>query len=127
MQQYDPQSAVRKFHETFGCTSNYKTTELPAATRLLRASLVAEEAAEFTRACAKNDMIGIADGIADLLYVTYGAAVAFGMDAKSLFEEVHKSNMTKTPARDSSGKVLKGPSYTPPNLAKVLWPDELFS
>lgn len=123
---YNPQAAVRQFHEAFGCTHNKDVTELNAATRLLRARLITEEAAEFVAAVAKNDTVQIADAIADLLYVTYGAAVSFGMDAQKLFEEVHRSNMTKTATRDGSGKVLKGPNYQPPNLGKILWPDELY-
>ena len=123
---YTPQKNVEEFHKAFGCIANDKTTDLNAATRLLRARLITEEAAEFVSACAKNDIVGIADAIADLLYVTYGAAVSFGMDAQALFNEVHKSNMTKSASRDGSGKVLKGPNYRPPNLEKILWPDELF-
>jgi len=123
---YKPQESVRDFHKAFGCVANEKPTDLSAATRLLRARLVSEEAAEFVAACSTNDMIDIADSIADLLYVTYGAAVAFGLDAQELFKEVHRSNMTKTASRDSGGKVMKGPGYKPPNLGKIIWPDELF-
>lgn len=85
-----------------------------------RAHLIAEELGEMTKAWSGRDVVGIADGLADLLYVVLGTAVAAGIDIGPILAEVHRSNMTKDPA---NGVVLhphKGPTYSPPNLVPLL-------
>jgi predicted HAD superfamily Cof-like phosphohydrolase len=91
----------------------------------LRIALIREELNELISACVDRDLVEIADGLADILYVTYGAGHAFGIDLDSCFDEVQRSNMTKI-GKDgkviysAEGKVLKPDNYSPPNLAKVL-------
>ena len=92
----------------------------------LRASLIMEEAGEFEDAVANGDWIGAIDAICDLLYVTYGAASAMGIDIEPFFDEVHRSNMSKVdpetgmPIYRDDGKVLKPSTYSPADLKKVL-------
>jgi predicted HAD superfamily Cof-like phosphohydrolase len=124
---------VREFHDAMGATIG----EGPAIRdRALRVKLILEEAFEFMEACGlHNDGLGAAcdcrisepnlvaavDALCDLLYVTFGAAVAFGVDLSPFFDEVHRSNMTKVggPVRED-GKVLKPDTYEPPNLLPEL-------
>jgi predicted HAD superfamily Cof-like phosphohydrolase len=97
--------------------------------RKLRLDLIDEERDELKEAMAEGDVVGTADALADLLYVTYGAALAFGMDADALFAEVHRSNMTKLdedgkPVRRADGKILKGPNFEEPDLRKILFKED---
>jgi predicted HAD superfamily Cof-like phosphohydrolase len=97
--------------------------DLPdAAVQHLRWKLIIEEAVEFSDAVAAQDLVAIADAIGDLLYVVYGAAVAFGIPAQAIFDEVHRSNMSKfiDGHRREDGKWVKGASYSPPDLEAVL-------
>ncbi len=84
-----------------------------AGLRLTRARLVVEEAAELVTALQEEDPIGLADAIADLLYVTFGAALAFGIPVGPVFEAVHAANLSKDPL-NRHGKGGKGPGYTGP-------------
>ena len=91
----------------------------------LRIELIKEELLELENAIKKNDLVETADALTDILYVTYGAGHAFGIDLDKCFEEVQKSNMSKLdklgePIYDISGKVMKGPMYFKPNLKKIL-------
>lgn len=87
----------------------------------LRITLMAEELAELERALEHDDLIDIADGLCDLLYVVIGTAVAYGMDIEPLFNEVQRSNMTKKGGPLSPlGKRLKTDNYSPPNLSPIL-------
>jgi predicted HAD superfamily Cof-like phosphohydrolase len=89
--------------------------------RLLRAKLCAEESAELAVAMGRGDLVEIADALADLLYVTYGAALACGIDLQPIFHAVHQSNMTKVGGeKRADGKVLKPATYQPPNLVPLL-------
>jgi len=81
---------------------------------------MAEEFSELVEAMQKNDYVNAAKECADLLYVVYGTAVEFGFPIDEVFHEVHRSNMTKTPAVDSGGKVTKGDNYEPADVAAVL-------
>lgn len=97
-------------------------------TQLLRLELIAEELNEFYDAMEEEDIIGVADALTDILYVTYGAGLAFGIDLDKCFAEVQRSNMTKLgddgmPIYREDGKVLKGPNYDPPNLKKIIFPE----
>lgn len=133
------QASVVEFHAKFG----QPIGDLPKFSRPgLRAHLIMEEAIEAVAAivgeeeavwCAvqefqkredknqKPSMAEAADGLCDLIYVALGAAVEFGIDLAPLFEEVHRSNLTKTPgvARED-GKILKGPDFEPPRIAELL-------
>lgn len=91
--------------------------------RALRAHLVVEEGgSELLRALAIRDKVLLADALADLAYVTYGCAVTFGIPLDLVFAEVHRSNMTKEPQPDDPmiRKLSKGPSYSPPDIERVL-------
>lgn len=92
----------------------------------LRHDLIAEEFDEFTQACAEQDLVGVADALADLIYVVVGAAHHFGIPLDKVWDEVQLSNMSKVdPANGKvrkrpDGKVLKGPEYFPPNVRRAL-------
>ena len=116
---------VGKFMKTFG--QDIKTNpEIPdAETVNLRIELIAEELEELWDACEKKDIVEIADALTDILYVTYGAGHAFGIDLDKCFKEVQRSNMSKLgedgkPIYRDDGKVMKGPNYSEPNLKKDL-------
>lgn len=96
---------------------------------MLKIRLMIEELAELVAAmqlnlCHPKDehFQLVADSIADLLYVTYGSAVSYGINIDDIFREVHRSNMTKSLDKDDGGKVIKGEDFEPPNLREVLWP-----
>jgi predicted HAD superfamily Cof-like phosphohydrolase len=93
---------------------------IPPKDRLRRARLIFTEAAEFIEAADKDDFVEMIDALADILVVTYGTAVELGVDLEPIFAEVHRSNMSKDGGRDAGGKILKGPSYSPPDLRRVL-------
>ncbi len=91
----------------------------------LRLSLIQEELDELTKAINENDILEVADALTDILYVTYGAGHAFGIDLDKCFNEVQKSNMSKLgidgkPIYNESGKVMKGPDYFKPDLSKFI-------
>ena len=91
----------------------------------LRYDLIKEELDEFEQALKDKDLKEVADSLTDILYVTYGAGHAFGIDLDKCFDEVQKSNMSKLdekgkPIYNDSGKVMKGPKYFKPNLLKFL-------
>lgn len=96
--------------------------------RALRVNLIAEELGELVDAIDAEDIVEVADALTDILYVTYGAGLAFGIDLDKCFAEVQRSNMTKLdidgqPIYREDGKVIKGPNYDPPNIKKVLFPE----
>jgi predicted HAD superfamily Cof-like phosphohydrolase len=100
-------------------------TGIPAELAKLRVDLLVEETGEFSDATAKGDIVGIADALADIVYVAYGAAVTYGIDLDAALREVHRSNMSKLddqgrPVYREDGKVLKSARYTPPDIAGVL-------
>ena len=91
----------------------------------LRISLIKEELDEFQEALKEKNLVEVADALTDILYVTYGAGHAFGINLDKCFEEVQKSNMSKLgkdgkPIYNESGKVMKGPDYFKPDLSKFL-------
>lgn len=93
----------------------------------LRLDLIDEEVAELKEAIVDNDMIGIADALADILYVVYGAGLTYGLNLDVIFREVHRSNMTKldsdgNPIKNEAGKIVKGPNYESPKLEKFINP-----
>lgn len=115
------QKGVQEFHKKYGCMVNYKPTVPDAEVLLLRARLIVEEAGEFMAAANNEDMVGMCDALADLLYVTYGTAVVMGVDMEPISDEVQRSNMTKDGGgQDSGGKIMKGPDFEEPDIVKIL-------
>lgn len=121
-QQWDPQADVEAFMAKHGFARGIPDFPVPEEaawqqTGAERAALVLEEAGELLYAWAKKDLAGVGDALADLLYVTFGAAVAAGIDLRPLFEEVHRSNMTKKPG---GGLKPRGDRYEPPDVRGIL-------
>ena len=117
--------SVRKFMETFG--QEVKTNASFPNDKIinLRLDLIREELSELKEAIEKKDIKEIADALTDILYVTYGAGHAFGINLDKCFEEVQNSNMSKLgsdgqPIYNEHGKVMKGPDYFKPNLSKFV-------
>lgn len=115
------QKAIEEFHKMFGIERG-RVPELPDhKDRDLRVRLIQEELDELGTAFKNNDLVGVADAIADLLYVVYGAAYYCGIDIDPIFREVHRSNMSKSGAtRRHDGKIIKPPTYSPPDIAPLL-------
>ena len=112
---------VGDFMEAFGQEVLIAPTTPDPSVAKLRPELIREEVAELQAAVDGMDMLAIADGLTDILYVVYGAGHAFGIDLDECFHEVHSSNMTKLgpggrPLYREDGKVMKGPHYREPNL-----------
>ena len=117
---------VKKFMQTFGQEVKIKPLFPSEKIVNLRAELIEEELSELKEALKNNDLQEVADALTDILYVTYGAGHAFGINLDKCFEEVQNSNMSKLgddgkPIYYESGKVKKGPNYFKPNLKKFLW------
>jgi predicted HAD superfamily Cof-like phosphohydrolase len=116
---------VGEFHEAFGVENKDEPDFPEDKTCKLRVGLISEELEELEDAIRNEDIVAVADALTDLLYVVYGSGHAFGIDLDRCFREVHRSNMSKLgadgkPVRREDGKVLKGPSYTPPDLSFLL-------
>mgnify|MGYP001257768221 FL=1 len=117
--------SVRKFMKTFGQEIKEKAGFPSQKISLLRYELIKEELDELKVALDKKDLKEVADALTDILYVTYGAGHAFGINLDKCFEEVQNSNMSKLgldgqPIYNEKGKVMKGPNYYKPNLNKLL-------
>lgn len=116
---------VNVFMDAFGQEVK-RSPEFPDLdTVALRYELIKEELQELFVAMAEKDIVEVADALTDILYVTYGAGHAFGIDLDACFREVQRSNMSKLgedgkPIYREDGKILKGPDYSEPNLKKVL-------
>ena len=116
---------VKKFMEIFGQEIKEKASFPNDKITSLRYDLIKEELKEFKEAIDKKDIKEVADALTDILYVTYGAGHAFGIDLDKCFEEVQNSNMSKLgtdgkPIFNDKGKVMKGPNYFKPDLEKFL-------
>ena len=116
---------VGVFMKTFGQEVKNKPSFSTDKINQLRISLIQEELDELKEAMANNDLLEVADALTDLLYVTYGAGHAFGIDLDKCFNEVQNSNMSKLgedgkPIYNELGKVMKGPNYFKPNLSKFV-------
>ena len=117
--------SVKKFMETFGQEIKEKASFPDDKITSLRYDLIKEELDEFKEAIDKKDIKEVADALTDILYVTYGAGHAFGINLDKCFEEVQNSNMSKLgndgkPIYNDKGKVMKGPNYFKPNLSKFV-------
>ena len=115
------QSAVQLFHKEFGI-GIAETPCIPSKQECtLRIALIDEELQELANAFEANDMVGVADGLGDLLYVVLGCAVTCGIDLETIFHEVHRSNMTKRGGHKAeNGKWIKPSTYNPPVLLPIL-------
>ena len=116
---------VGKFMKTFGQEIKTKSSLSTDKINNLRVSLIEEELEELKQAIKQKNLLEVADALTDLLYVTYGAGQAFGINLDKCFDEVQKSNMSKLdengkPIYNENGKVLKGPKYFKPNLSNFL-------
>ena len=116
---------VGKFMKTFGQEVKSKSSLSSEKINSLRVSLIEEELEELKQAINEKNLLEVADALTDLLYVTYGAGHAFGINLDKCFNEVQKSNMSKLgldgkPIYSDKGKVLKGPKYFKPNLSHFL-------
>ena len=117
--------SVKKFMETFGQEIKEKASFPNEKITSLRYELIKEELDEFREAIDKKDIKEVADALTDILYVTYGAGHAFGINLDKCFEEVQNSNMSKLgkdgkPIYNENGKVMKGPNYFKPDLTKFV-------
>ena len=118
-------SKVGTFMKTFGQEVKDKPAFSTDKINKLRIDLIKEELEELKEAMNNNDLLEVADALTDILYVTYGAGHAFGIDLDKCFEEVQNSNMSKLdengkPIYNESGKVMKGPKYFKPDLSKFV-------
>jgi predicted HAD superfamily Cof-like phosphohydrolase len=118
-------SKVGIFMKTFGQDVKNKPSFSTDKTNKLRIDLIKEELDELTVALKNKDLIEVADALTDILYVTYGAGHAFGINLDKCFDEVQNSNMSKLgkngkPIYNEFGKVMKGPNYFKPNLKKII-------
>ena len=116
---------VKIFMETFGQEVKTKPSFSSDKINTLRYDLIKEELEELKIAMENKDLLEVADALTDILYVTYGAGHAFGIDLDKCFEEVQNSNMSKLgedgkPIYNDAGKVMKGPKYFKPDLTKFI-------
>ena len=116
---------VGTFMKTFGQEVKTKPSLSSDKINKLRIDLIKEELEELTEAMQKKDLLEVADALTDILYVTYGAGHAFGINLDKCFDEVQNSNMSKLgedgkPIYNESGKVMKGPNYFKPDFSKIL-------
>ena len=116
---------VGTFMKTFSQEVKTKPSFSSDKINKLRIDLIKEELEELKEAMKNNDLLEVADALTDILYVTYGAGHAFGIDLDKCFDEVQNSNMSKLgengqPIYNESGKVMKGPNYFKPDLSKFV-------
>ena len=116
---------VKLFMNTYGQEVKDKAEFSDAKTNKLRIDLIKEELEELIQAINDKNLLEVADALTDILYVTYGAGHAFGIDLDKCFDEVQNSNMSKLgedgkPIYNESGKVMKGPNYFKPDLLKFI-------
>ena len=116
---------VGTFMKTFGQEVKTKPSFSTDKINKLRLNLIKEELTELTEAMNNKDLLEVADALTDILYVTYGAGHAFGINLDQCFEEVQNSNMSKLdengkPIYNEHGKVMKGPNYFKPDLSKFV-------
>ena len=117
---------VGTFMKTFGQEVKNKPSFSTDKINKLRLDLIKEELDELKEAMDNKDLLEVADALTDILYVTYGAGHAFGINLDKCFEEVQNSNMSKLnengkPIYNDAGKVMKGPNYFKPNISKFVY------
>lgn len=118
-------AGVKQFHSLCGYAHSAVPSVSDADRRSLWSKLVEEEVQELQSALSSADLIRVADGLGDVIYVCIGAALAFGLPIEKIFNEIHRSNLSKVNTaghieRRPDGKILRGNNYTPPDLLRVL-------
>jgi predicted HAD superfamily Cof-like phosphohydrolase len=119
-------AALAQFHRAFNLPMRHlPSADIDHALARLRVALLEEEVGEFVAASERGDLIGVADALADIVYVVYGTALTYGIDLDAVLHEVHRSNMSKLgsdgkPLIREDGKVLKSERYFPPGIESVL-------
>ncbi len=117
----DEQAMVEAFHSKFGIVAQTAPTDLNEETKQLRVRLIQEEFDELKEAMAAGNLAAVAKEMADLLYVTYGTAVSYGIDMEPVFQEVHRSNLSKVGGyKRADGKWVKPPPYPPADIESVV-------
>jgi predicted HAD superfamily Cof-like phosphohydrolase len=117
----DAQAMVAAFHRLFEIVGHDVPTELDERTKALRVRLIHEEFEELKDAMAQGDLAAVAKEMADLLYVVYGTAVSYGINMSPVFQEVHRSNMTKVGGhKREDGKWVKPATYSPAQITPIL-------
>ena len=116
---------VKQFMQTFGQEVKTKASFSDEKTNQLRLDLITEELEELKNAMESKDLLEVADALTDILYVTYGAGCAYGIDLDKCFKEVQRANMSKLgedgkPIFNEKGKVMKGPNYREPDLKQFV-------
>ena len=114
---------VKEFHTKYNHHTQARPIWPPSEVIALRVKLIEEEADEFVDGAIEGTMADVADAIADILYVAFGAALAFGIPIEEVFTEVHRSNMTKSMLKDEKsikGKTIKGPDYSPADVESII-------
>lgn len=118
---------VAEFHTRFRIANNVAPTLLSEEEALLRYNLLKEENEEYLEACRSGNMVEIADALGDILYIAFGTILRHGLQdhIQAVFDEIQRSNLSKLgadgqPIYREDGKVLKGPDYTPPDIARIL-------
>ena len=124
----DAMSKIREWNELAGveCFDSINMENYHKR-KALRQTLILEECVEFVDAQREDDMIGIADSLADLIYVICGAALAYGIPLTEVFDEVQRSNMSKFKGgikRRDDGKILKGDYFEEPDIKSILYPKD---
>lgn len=122
---YSNHNKVKEFHETYGAYISEESKLPDSSIRELRKSLLQEEFDEYMKAEEDNDLVEIADALGDMMYIIYGTAISYGIPLDDIFNEIHASNMSKLgedgkPIRREDGKILKGPNFFRPDIAKFL-------
>jgi len=117
----DEQSMVKEFHRKFDILVHRSPTIPSGSTRELRVRLIQEEFDELNEALADENLAAVAKELADLLYVVYGTAVSYGIDMEPVFQEVHRSNLSKVGGfKRADGKWVKPPTYSPASIEPIL-------
>jgi predicted HAD superfamily Cof-like phosphohydrolase len=124
-ERWEPVEAVSEWLRAAGLpTSEHPTLDVSPEARELACALIEEEAAEFRAAVEASDLVEIADAVADLVWVTFEAALTFGIPIEAVFAEVRRSNLTKIVSGErvmtAAGKIVKGRNYSPPDLLPIL-------
>ncbi|MEQ1680028.1 MAG: hypothetical protein E8D52_08200 [Nitrospira sp.] len=117
----DEQAMVEAFHTRFEIVTQTTPMDVSEETKHLRVRLIQEEFDELKEAMASGNLAEVAKEMADLLYVTYGTAVSYGIDMEPVFQEVHRSNLSKIGGyKRADGKWVKPPTYSPANIQPIV-------
>lgn len=120
-----PHDAVLEFHKAFNLTIGDRAGFPDKDIRALRRRLLNEEFTEYLQAETKDDLVEVADALADIIYIACGTAIAYGIPLDTVFTEVHRSNMAKLgpggkPIYRDDGKVMKPTDWSPPNVSGII-------